>query len=101
MPLVCCTCYAHLKDDNFLDNAWVRILILFSFFGLSVLVILYNITFFLSLGIWSPSVILFGIGIWFYMTFTYARKMFRLWKGQAHYSRLEEQFKKTETEKEE
>jgi hypothetical protein len=93
MPLVCCGCYAALKNDNFIGQAkknmlwWAAISIgslIACFYYLSLLFVLIP---------WGAAAIIFGLFFWAYFSYNYIRKIYYTWKGKKRYEALEAKLK--------
>ncbi|HMF31597.1 MAG TPA: hypothetical protein VKK79_09295 [Candidatus Lokiarchaeia archaeon] len=96
MPLICCGCYANLKNDNFLDQAQKKMLLLGGVTILSIVVFCYYFSLLFFLVEWGVFAILSGLIFWGYFSYNYARKIILTYRGKKYYEQLHAQLEKYE-----
>ncbi|OLS12585.1 MAG: hypothetical protein RBG13Loki_3795 [Promethearchaeota archaeon CR_4] len=92
MPLVCCGCFASLKNNDFVGQAkrnifWWTIISFGSLFAC-----FYYISMLFILVPWGIAAIIFGLFFWAYFSYNYIRRIYYTWKGKKRYQQLEEKF---------
>ena len=93
MPLVCCGCYAALKNNDFIAQA-KKNMFLWGVISLGSLVAcFYYISMLFALLPWGATAIIFGLVFWAYFSYNYLRKIYYTWKGKKRYEEIEAKLK--------
>lgn len=88
MPIICCTCYAALNNNSFMDNTKKRMI----FFGFSLFLISYFLIFYLSnvffFSFLEISMIIVPLILIFNVAFRDIKSIYYLYRGRKYYSSL-------------
>ncbi len=93
MPLVCCGCFAALKNNDFKRQAQKNLLLWIAISVGCLIACFSYVSLLFALIPWGAAAIVFGFIFWAYFSYNYIRKIYFTWKGKKRYEDLEAKLK--------
>ncbi len=101
MPLVCCGCYASLRDNQFMERTRTKIILMIISIVISVFFLINYFFTMLFLTQWGILVLIAPITFWAWAAWKDARRIYYAWRGKKYYENLTEAMNEEEMEEQE